>query len=165
MLNMSVAPSLDTAADATANPDLDAFSAAMDEFARAQRRVAGRFNRAPKVPELSTPQFHLLTPLLAAGEPLSVGVLSSAAGVSAPTATRMLDGLLKRGIVTREASREDRRSVLVGLTPHGQELMTIKHERLQVVRAQIFAGLSEDERRGAAQLLRRLAVALEALQP
>jgi DNA-binding MarR family transcriptional regulator len=144
--------------------ELLAFTQAFDAFIRAQRRVIGRFNRVPVVPELSRAQYLLLEPLYARA-PLCVGDLADAAGVSAPTATRMLDGLTARGIVTRRASLTDRRSVLIDLTDHGRELMTAKREHLAATRAAVFAQLSPAERRGAAQLLTRLAGAIEELQP
>jgi DNA-binding MarR family transcriptional regulator len=170
-------PSADADADAGAAIDgedpsgrvpdagLAAFRAAMGDFTLAQRRANGRFGRAPAVPELSTPQFHLLEPLVGAAGPLSVGGLSAAAGVSAPTATRMLDGLFARGLITREASLADRRSILIDLTDEGRALMTAKYARMQELQAELFAGLSADEQRGAAHLLSRLAEGLEGLEP
>ncbi|WP_354699117.1 hypothetical protein DSM112329_04824 [Paraconexibacter sp. AEG42_29] len=164
-------------AQAPPDSDLIAFSAALEEFGRAQRRVSGRFNRAPTVPELSKPQYLLLEPLLddhdhdhdnqddAARGGHCVGDLAEAAGVSAPTATRMLDGLSRRGIVTRAPHDRDRRIVLIALTSHGRELMVAKHERVQAARAAVYAQLTPTERRGAARLLTRLAAAIEELQP
>ena len=156
-----------TSAPPVAPPDADlhAFSAALEEFVRAQRRIAGRFNRAPAVPELSKPQYLLLEPLLDAGAPVSVGELADAAGVSAPTATRMLDGLTQRDIVSRGPAPGDRRVVLIDLTAHGRELMDAKHQRVLATRAAIYAQLTPTERRGAARLLTRLAAAMEELQP
>lgn len=150
-----------------APPDagLDAFSAALEEFGRAQRRVAGRFNRAPVVAELSKPQYLLLAPLLEGGERRPVGDLADAAGVSAPTATRMLDGLVQRDIAARCQQEGDRRIVLIGLTDNGRELMHAKHARVMEARATIYAQLTPTERRGAARLLTRLAAAIEELQP
>lgn len=159
MLNMS------SPVQAPPDPDLVAFSTAYEEFVRAQRRVAGRFNRAPAVPELSKSQYLLLEPLLAGAEPWTVGDLAESAGVSAPTATRMLDGLTQRDIVSREAGASDRRVVLIGLTEHGRELMVAKHQRVLAARAAVYAQLSPAERRGAARLLARLADAMEVLQP
>ncbi|MCW3015835.1 MAG: MarR family transcriptional regulator [Solirubrobacterales bacterium] len=159
MLNMS------TPVQAPPDADLLAFSSALEEFGRAQRRVAGRFNRAPAVPELSKPQYLLLEPLLAADGPRCVSDLADAAGVSAPTATRMLDGLVRRGIATRSQKAGDRRIVLIGLTRDGRELMHAKHARVLEARAAIYAQLHPTEQRGAARLLSRLAAAIEELQP
>jgi DNA-binding MarR family transcriptional regulator len=158
MLNMS------TPVQAPPDAELQAFSSAFEEFARAQRRVAGRFNRAPAVPELSKPQYLLLEPLLTA-ESLCVGERADAAGVSAPTATRMLDGLVRRDIAVRRQKEGDRRIVLIGLTPEGRVLMHAKHARVLEARAAVYAQLTPTERRGAARLLTRLAAAIEELQP
>jgi DNA-binding MarR family transcriptional regulator len=157
--------SMSTSVQAPPDTGLEAFSAAFEEFGRAQRRVAGRFNRAPVVPELSKPQYLLLAPLLEGGDRLSVGDLADAAGVSAPTATRMLDGLVQRNIAARCPKEGDRRIVLIGLTDHGRELMGAKHARVLKARAAVYAQLTPTERRGAARLLTRLAAAIEELQP
>ena len=50
--------------------------------------------------ELSLSQYHLLEPLID-GERLATCELALAAGVSAPTATRMLSGLEREGLVER----------------------------------------------------------------
>lgn len=159
MLNMSVTT------QAPPDADLQAFSTAMEEFGRAQRRVAGRFNRAPTVPELSKAQYLLLEGLLHEDAEPCVGQLAEDAGVSAPTATRMLDGLVRRGVVERHAGAGDRRTVHVALTAHGRALVEAKRTRVLTVQGQIFAQLTETERRGAARLLTRLAAAIEELQP
>ncbi len=145
--------------------DLQAFSAALEEFGRAQRRVAGRFNRAPAVPELSKAQYLLLEPLLREQAQPCVGELAEDAGVSAPTATRMLDGLVRRGVVERHAGASDRRTVRIVLTADGRALVEAKRTRVLAAQAQIFAQLTETERHGAARLLTRLAAAIEELQP
>ena len=63
------------------------------------------------------PQFHLVTPL--ADGPQPVGRLAEAAGVAKPTATRMVEALARDGLVERHACADDRRKVLVELTPEG----------------------------------------------
>ncbi|MCW2959191.1 MAG: MarR family transcriptional regulator [Solirubrobacterales bacterium] len=159
MLNMS------TPIQALPDAELEAFSAALEEFGRAQRRVAGRFNRSPAVPELSKAQYLLLAPLLQSDGPICVGDLADAAGVSAPTATRMLEGLVQRDIAIRSRRDADRRIVLIDLTADGRKLMEAKHSRVLEARAAVFAHLTPTERRGAARLLTRLAAAIEELQP
>src|SRR4051812_41446467 len=97
--------------DAAAN-----FADALGEFFLAARRSRGRANRRDD-DALSLAQFHLLEPLL--DGPRTVGQLADSAGVSAPTATRMLDGAASRGWARREADAGDRRLVRVSLTPDG----------------------------------------------
>ena len=110
----------------SAGTELETFAEAMDEFLRAARRARGRLNRTPVVPELSASQFHLLEPLLRAPEALCVGELADAAGVTPPSATRMLDGLQERGLVARVRASDDRRVVRVPITPEGAELVARK---------------------------------------
>lgn len=145
-------------------PDVAAFNAALDEFMRAQRQARGRFNSAPAVPELSMSQYHLLEPL-AEGGALCVGVLAESAGVSAPSATRMLDGLVKRGLVERHRDADDRRLVHIGLTDEGRALVEAKRARVLEARTRIFDALSPSERRSAARLLSGLAAAIDDLHP
>jgi MarR family transcriptional regulator, organic hydroperoxide resistance regulator len=140
--------------------ELDAFSSALLDFLRATRRMRGRFGDEG---ELSLSQYHLLEPLLD-DERLATCELALAAGVSAPTATRMLSGLEREGLVERVPCEADRRVVHVVLTEHGRERVLAKRARGDARRAVIFASLSAGERREAARLLERLSTAIEELR-
>jgi len=140
--------------------ELDAFSSALLEFLRATRRMRGRFGDEG---ELSLSQYHLLEPLLD-DERLATCELALAAGVSAPTATRMLSGLEREGLVERVPCEEDRRVVHVVLTAGGRDRVLAKRARGDARRAVIFASLSAGERREAARLLERLSTAIEELR-
>ena len=78
-----------------------------------------------------------------------------AGGVAQPTATRMLEGLERAGIVERSAAAQDRRCVLVSLTPAGESALAAKRAQVEAARARISSSLSDRERRDAAVLLRR----------
>jgi len=140
--------------------ELDAFSSALLEFLRATRRMRGRIGDEG---ELSLSQYHLLEPLID-GERLATCELALAAGVSAPTATRMLSGLAREGLVERVPCTADRRVVHVVLTDDGRTRALAKRARGEARRAEIFASLSAGERREAARLLERLAAAVEGLR-
>jgi DNA-binding MarR family transcriptional regulator len=140
--------------------ELDAFSSALLEFLRATRRMRGRIGDEG---ELSLSQYHLLEPLID-GERLATCELALAAGVSAPTATRMLSGLAREGLVERVPCTADRRVVHVVLTDAGRAHTLAKRARGEARRAEIFASLSAGERREAARLLERLAAAVEGLR-
>jgi DNA-binding MarR family transcriptional regulator len=146
--------------------EVEAFTAGLEEFMRAIRSARGRFNRAPAVPELSTSQFNLLEPLLAGPGQLPVWAIAEAAGVTPPTASRMLDALVRRGIAERTRAPEgDRRRVEITLTPAGRRLVAAKRARVAKAREQVFDRLSPGERRAAARLLRSLAAAIDDLNP
>ena len=106
---------------------------------RALRTARGRFNRAPAMPELSASQFHLLEPLATSDGPMAMCALAEAAGVAAPTATRMIDGLVKRGLAERtRPDGGDRRRVEITLTAEGRRLVAAKRERIARAREEVF---------------------------
>jgi DNA-binding MarR family transcriptional regulator len=151
----SVSPS-----PAATDPQLDAFVAAFDDFVRAAKRARARVEPDAV---LTTSQYDLLFPLLEAEAPLGLRELARAAGVSAPTATRMLDGLEGRGLVTRERSEEDRRAVRLALTDEGARAVTDRRALLLSRRRALFEQLAPGERRAAAKVLARLATAYEGM--
>jgi len=140
---------------------LEAFVVAWEHFARAARRARGRANQA-RTGSLTYAQYLLAERLL--DEPaVSVCQLAEAAAVAQPTATRMLAGLERDGVVSRHPDAEDRRIALIELTAAGRALAQDKRAQIMAVRAQIFASIPEEQRGQAAELLDRLAVAMERL--
>jgi DNA-binding MarR family transcriptional regulator len=139
-----------------------AFTDAWDTFFRSVRRARGRAARAAEQGALSLPQYHLLEPLAAEGA-LPVGALAEEAGIAAPTATKMLDGLVRGGYVTRSTSPHDRRVVLIALTRAGEDALAARREKVAAARRRIHAGLTREEREQATALLHRLADVVEDL--
>ncbi len=150
-----------TASSTTPAPDVRQVNTAWDAFLGALRRARARASSDPRA-KLSLSQYHLIRPLDDSRE-LPVGELATAAAVSPPTATRMLDGLESQGIVTREHSRSDRRCVVVRLTPQGGRLLRSERARVEAKREELFAQLSPEEREQAEHLLQRLADLIEEL--
>jgi DNA-binding MarR family transcriptional regulator len=143
--------------------DTAAFSAAWERFFRTTRRLRGRASQMP-VSGLSLPQYHLLEPLRDR-EALTVGELAESAGVAAPTATRMLDCLVRDGHIERRHSETDRRAVLVSLTPAGRAVADAAHDEVEQFRRRVYESLEPAEREQAAALLARLADVLEGELP
>ncbi len=140
---------------------LEQFISAWERFARAARRARGRANQAPG--DGLTHAQYLLVERLLDEPPTSVCQLADAAVVAQPTATRMLAGLERDGVICRHADAADRRIALIELTAEGRALAQEKRAQLMAVRAQIFASIPEPQRAQAAELLDRLAVAVEQL--
>ena len=138
--------------------DLQAFTAAYESFVVAAKRARARVATDD---ELTAAQYGLLQHLLENDHQPGLRELAAAAGVAAPTATRMLDSLEKRGVVVRERCTEDRRSVRLSLTSDGERLVRERKASVEQARGELFARLHEDERAAAAAVLRRLAEALE----
>jgi MarR family transcriptional regulator, organic hydroperoxide resistance regulator len=136
-------------------------SEALHDFFRAARRARGRAARQSADEVISLAQYHLLEPLL--DGPLTNRELAELAGVSSPTATRMVDGLVARELVTRIEDPSDRRAVVISLTKAGHRAVTDKTREYDKARRRIAAALDPDEQAVAADLLRRLAVVIEEL--
>jgi MarR family transcriptional regulator, organic hydroperoxide resistance regulator len=132
----------------------EGFASAWDEFVLAIRRSQARGQQSPQ--DLTLAQYYLLSPLeRETAVPLCQ--LAESAAIAPPTATRIVDGLEKAGVLRRERSRTDRRTVLVSLTPQGRK--RIKSKRLQLARRRrrLYEQLEPGEREQSERLLRHLA--------
>ena len=139
------------------------FDAAWAEFFGAIRRARGSAAAEAEREGLSVAQFGLLFSFveLGRGDVLPVGALAEAAGVAQPTATRMLDGLERQGVIERRPSTEDRRSVSVALTARGRRLLNRKRKLVEEKRRAVFESLDAADRESAARLLRTLAATID----
>lgn len=100
--------------------------------------------RAGRPPELTVPQFRSLVFY----ENHPGGALSDAAehlGLALPTASKLMDGLVCRGFLTREASAEDRRRAIIALTAEGARVLEVSRAAATAVFTRRFEGLSEVE--------------------
>ncbi len=135
------------------------FLAGFDALAQAVRRARGG-NGADGGLTLS--QYGLLEGL-ASRRAARVQELAAAAGISASTATRILDALERRGIVRRVRSSRDRRAVSVSLTALGRELLHAEQDWLRGRQRAFYASLPPAEQDLAPDLLLRLAVLIDEL--
>jgi len=133
---------------------------ALYDFFQAARRARGRA-ASDMSGALSLAQYHVLEPL--GTGPRTNRELAELAGISAPTATRIVDGLLERGWVSRVADPTDRRAVVISLTESGQAALAKKQREYLASRRQIADALDPHEQQVAAGLLRRLAAIIEEL--
>ena len=84
---------------------------------------------------LSLPQFIMLRALRHG--PLSAGTLAQRFGVSRPTITRTVDGLVKKNLIERQVDTEDRRVAMISLTVAGR----ILHEATEAAAEHQLASL------------------------
>jgi DNA-binding MarR family transcriptional regulator len=146
---------------ASTDDDLAAFEAAWSAFFAAIRRARARSVRE-QPGGVSLSQLNLVRPLVDGGAH-PVGELAELAGVSAPTASRMLDCLEREGLVERSHAMHDRRVVAVSLTGEGERVLADKVDAVRARQRELFGELSADERRQGAALLARLAGILDRL--
>jgi DNA-binding MarR family transcriptional regulator len=93
---------------------------------------------------LTGPQMLCLREITTGGS-LTTGTLARAMALSPATLTGILDRLEARGLVSRERRPEDKRRVLVSLTPHGQQMALELPSPLQERFGARMTNLSTDE--------------------
>lgn len=108
---------------------------------------------------LSAPRLSALSVVVFAG-PLSLAELAAAEQVKPPTMSRIVDALVERGLVTREAKPGDRRSVRIMATAEGSRLLDTGRERRVAALIGRLDLLADSERRALArgvEILERVA--------
>ncbi|MDA8073724.1 MAG: MarR family transcriptional regulator [Actinomycetota bacterium] len=95
--------------------------------------------------------------VLASRGPQGMASLAEALGVTPPTASRLCDRLVRKGLVRRRTDRHDRRQVRVALTEAGRRLVDVVTERRRRQIADLLSSVPEDARRSVAAGLQLLA--------
>jgi len=132
--------------------DVDELTEAFLKAAPALMAVALRSVNASPV-EVTLTQHGILMVLASSGEE-SVGALAEQLGVNASNASRACDRLERHGLVARHRCASDARSVEVGLTDAGREVLRVVSEhRHQVVR-QILSTVGPEMAGDAVEALR-----------
>ncbi|MFH5925688.1 MarR family winged helix-turn-helix transcriptional regulator [Roseomonas xinghualingensis] len=88
-------------------------------LARASHEVSSSFHAALREWDLSVPEWRVLACLTDA-DGLGVGQLAEMALMKQPSMTKVLDRMEADGLIRRKATAEDRRRVLIHLTPKGR---------------------------------------------
>ncbi len=109
-------------------------------------------------------EFDVIATLRRSGAPyrLTPTELYTSLMISSGGLTHRLDRLQKAGLVVRERSAEDGRSVVVGLTKDGARLAETAFRADMASESFYLAGLSQKDRVDLASLLRKLLISLEA---
>ncbi len=140
-------------------PDLEL--APVEVFSRVTRlaRHVDRVRRAAFATcDIEPWEFDVLAALRRAGAPyeLSPGRLLRETLVTSGTMTNRVDRLTARGLVERYPDPDDRRGVLVRLTPEGKRAVDGAFEALVAAERDLMDGLSDRDRTRLAALLRPL---------
>jgi len=106
-------------------------------------------------------QCHALVEIGRAGA-ISLRELAELLGLDNSTASRTIQNLVTRGLVSREASAEDRRYVTITLTETGRELFLGVEARMEHRFGEICSTLPPEKRE---QVLEALGLLLGALEP
>ena len=140
------------------NPEADAslelVTELADLFRTATRRLQRRTRDTLRPLGLSGSQARVVQ-MLADG-PLRMSVIALRLAVVPRSATDVVDGCERAGVVVRRPDPEDRRSTLVALTPAGRHLLDQLAEARRESAARVFGPLSEHQRRELLTLLREI---------
>jgi DNA-binding MarR family transcriptional regulator len=104
---------------------------------------------------MTLPQMHTLE-ILGTHEPLRMKELAQRMGVTTGTLTIQIDKLERLEMVRRRPHEEDRRSILVELTPKGKALAEEHHTLHEQLTRDITAQLGSEERRALEEAFRRM---------
>ncbi|MFD7548991.1 MarR family winged helix-turn-helix transcriptional regulator [Streptomyces sp. NPDC059816] len=135
--------------------------------------VIGRIQRAARLLErelseqfathgLQLGEFDILATLLRSGTPyrLTAGALSEASMISSGAMTNRLNRLVAKDLVTRETDPDNRRSLLITLTPEGHRTVEAALVGHLATESQLLAPLDAGKQDQLAGLLRELLTGL-----
>lgn len=114
--------------------------------------------RAHRIAELSAPQFRVLG-YVKQGVRVSLTDIAEYMGLTPPSMSTMVDGLVARGLVDRERDEVDRRKVGIVITARGEEIWSSTWRTVCASIEKRLRDLGEGERQellGAFEVLRLL---------
>lgn len=101
--------------------------------------------RSHRGASLSLPQFRTLV-FLRRNAGASLSAVAEHVGLTPPSASKMLDGLIARNLASRQESLADRRRVTLGLTVQGRAALKKARDRAQVHLAELLSNLPATDR-------------------
>ena len=117
--------------------------------------------RSGRPADLSVPQFRTMA-FLRRHEGASLSDVAGHLGLTLPTLSKMIDGLVKREFVMRESAPDDRRRVTLVLTRQGQAAFDAARRETRVRLAEKLKAFSPSERK---EIVRALKLLREAFAP
>jgi DNA-binding MarR family transcriptional regulator len=113
-------------------------------------RLLRMVRREDKHSGISPPRLSALS-VLVFGGPMSLADLASAEEVKAPTMSRIVEGLVKEGLASREADPDNRRKVRIAATGEGRRRLERGRERRVRALAERLRRLADSEQRALAR--------------
>lgn len=118
-------------------------------------RELGSHLRADSGVNLSVTQFRALA-FLRRNEGASISVIADHLEIALPSMSRLIDGLVIRGMVRRQPHASDRRRVTLALTPAGRAALQDTRRAAEAYLTAALTGLSPSGRATVAQAMRVL---------
>lgn len=118
-------------------------------------RVIRAEMRGHRTPDLSVPQFRALL-YLQRHPGASLSAVSDHLGLTPPSTSKLVDGLVARGLLERRSSTTDRRRLMLAVTPSGASLLELARESTQAHLAEALARLDGDRRAAVLEAMQSL---------
>ncbi|MBI1881639.1 MAG: MarR family transcriptional regulator [Chloroflexi bacterium] len=125
------------------------------KLSRASDALLARLNQHDTMANLTHSQFGVLESLYHLG-PMCPGELSTKLLKSGGNMTLVIDNLEKQGLVQRERDSEDRRMIIVSLTPAGHELISEIFPNHVAAIVEELSYLTPEEQKTLGDLCRKL---------
>lgn len=138
----------------------DADAELIDAFVVASRALVGIVARslAGAGQDVTLPQYRALVILSTEG-PQRIIDLATHLGVTASTASRMIDRLVRKRLVRRRRAKEDRRSLRIDLTESGRDVVDETSRRRRIEIERIMKEMPAGSRRPLTEAVGAFAVA------
>ncbi|WP_432927400.1 MarR family winged helix-turn-helix transcriptional regulator [Microbispora sp. CA-135349] len=137
-----------------ANQGLTAAQVA-DEFSRTAKVLVRHFNERLGEHGVSTPRSRLVVEV-ARSQPVRLTELALAVGIAQGTASTLVDALVRDGLLERQASAGDRRSVLLRVTEQGAALAQDWTTSYELAAQELFRPLTPEQLSTLVDILRIL---------
>ncbi len=118
------------------------------------RTIRGQL-RSHRRADISVPQFRAMA-YIDRNAGASLSDLASHIGLTLPSMSKLVDGLVSRKLVTRTADNADRRRICLSLTPLGREELKAAHRSTEKYLADRMSGLGEADLRTIADAMHLL---------
>ncbi|HEY0320256.1 MAG TPA: MarR family transcriptional regulator [Pyrinomonadaceae bacterium] len=136
---------------------LDAFGEAMS------RLMVDQLQKHLAELDLTLPQVQVLR-ILHRGGTVPTGKLAQCLKISPPATSQLTDRLIRKGLIERRPSEDDRRTVLVALSDAGRCLIDRFRERRNAVFVAALSQLSEAEQAQVVSSLQKVIAALASFE-
>jgi MarR family transcriptional regulator for hemolysin len=111
--------------------------------------------RSRRPHDLTVPQFRTLA-FVDRNEGASLSAVANHMGLTLPSTSRLVDGLIARGMLTREDNPADRRRLKLGVTNHGLTILETSRRGTLTYLANKIASLSAEDREVIAKAMKAM---------
>lgn len=134
-----------------------------DYMCRAQMEVLGTDPELASMRELTLQQMATAMITLERG-PLSLNQLAHFLGVSAASASTMVDRLIEKDVLTRHHSEQDRRKIVIQITEHTAARLAVVQDAMRSAMDQLTSALGHDTTHQWFDVMGKISVALDTLE-